>query len=48
MMPSTLPPASEAMYFNGEPCRHIVQFQERERLARIERDCRAAVRRARR
>ena len=32
-----LPPASEAQYFNGEPCQHIIDRDERERLARIRR-----------
>ncbi len=40
-------PASEAMYFHREPVRHIVQFQERERLARIDRNSRDAIRSAR-
>lgn len=41
-------PASEAMYFHREPVAHIVAFQERNRLARIERTCRDAIRSARR
>jgi hypothetical protein len=40
--------ASEAMYFHNEPVAHIVQFQERERLARIEGNARAAFRRSQR
>jgi hypothetical protein len=47
MAPYIPPTASEAMYFHNEPVRHIVQFQERERLARIDRTARAAVARKR-
>jgi len=48
MTPYTPPPASEALYFHNEPVRHIVQFQERERLMRIEGNARAAFRRSQR
>jgi hypothetical protein len=48
MAPYIPPTASEAMYFHNEPVRHIVQFQERERLARIDRTARVAFRSARR
>lgn len=30
-----LPPASEALYFDKAPVLHIVQWEERNRLARI-------------
>lgn len=43
---NTMLPASEAMYFHREPVAHIVAFQERERLGRIQRNARDAVRRA--
>ena len=35
-------PASEALYFDNAPVAHIVAHEERERLARIARDCRKA------
>jgi len=44
----TMLPASEALFFRQEPVAHIVAFQERNRLARIERTCRDAIRIARR
>ncbi len=38
--------ASEALYFDNAPVAHVVAYQERQRLARIERDGRKAVRAA--
>lgn len=35
---------AEAMYFDGEPVRHIVTFRERQRLQRREQLDRAAIR----
>lgn len=32
--------ASELMYFHGAPLAHVVEFEERERLARIARKAR--------
>lgn len=37
-----LPPASEALYFDNAPVLHIVQYEERNRLANIERRNREA------
>lgn len=36
-------PASEALYFHNAPYAHIVAYQERERLERIERESRRAI-----
>ena len=36
-------PASEALYFDNAPLAHVVAHEERQRLARIERECRQAV-----
>lgn len=40
----TMPPASEALYFDGAPVAHIVDYQERKRLAKIARNNRDALR----
>lgn len=38
-----MPPASEALYFDGAPVAHIVAFEERVRLSRIAQTGRAAI-----
>lgn len=41
---NTMPPAPEALYFDHAPVAHIVAFEERRRLARIEEENRRAIR----
>lgn len=38
--------AAEALYFDGAPVLHIVQHDERKRMARIQSNNQAAIRRA--
>lgn len=40
----TATPASEALYFDGAPLAHVVAYEERKRLARIDRENRRAAR----
>lgn len=35
---------SEAAYFDGNHCQHVAEWEERKRLAWIERRCREAIR----